>query len=142
MGRERGVMLLEAMIAILIFSMGILAIVGMQGAAIRNVTEAKHRSEASFLADEILAQMWTDAGNIAQYAYAGSGTAPARLSGWVTKVNGRLSGASNVPPIIIVTGASAQGATVQIVLRWQLPEEASLGLPPHNYTVLASVYTS
>ena len=42
-GRQAGVMLLEAMIAILIFSVGILAIVGMQGTAIQNMSEAKYR---------------------------------------------------------------------------------------------------
>jgi len=53
-GRERGVMLIEALIAILIFSIGILAVVGMQGVAIKNVTESKYRSEAAFLANELI----------------------------------------------------------------------------------------
>jgi len=61
-GRERGVMLIEALVAILIFSIGILAVVGMQAVAIKDVTAAKYRSEAAFLAQELLAQMWTDNG--------------------------------------------------------------------------------
>ncbi|TMH89363.1 MAG: type IV pilus modification protein PilV [Betaproteobacteria bacterium] len=139
--REDGVMLLEALIAILIFSIGILAVVGLQAVSIKNVTDSKHRTEAAFLANNLLAQMWTDAGNIASYAYPGSGGVPTRLTGWVGRVNARLPAAA-VPPIVTITGASATGATVSIQVRWQLPEEQSQGLPPHNYTVIASVYTS
>jgi type IV pilus assembly protein PilV len=142
--RQDGVMLLEALIAILIFSIGILAVVGLQAVSIRNVTDSKHRTEAAFLANKLLSQMWTDAGNIAFYAYPGSGVVPSRLGGpggWMDQVNARLPAAA-VPPIVTITGASPAGATVTIQVRWQLPEEQSQGLPPHNYTVVASVYTS
>jgi len=141
--RQDGVMLLEALIAILIFSIGILAVVGLQAVSIKNVTDSKHRTEAAFLANNLLAQMWTDAGNIASYAYPGSGGAPTRLTGWVGQVNARLPAAA-VPPIVTITGASATGATVTIQVRWQLPEEQSRipPPPPHNYTVVASVHTS
>jgi type IV pilus assembly protein PilV len=140
--REGGVMLLEALIAILIFSIGILAVVGLQAVSIKNVTDSKHRTEAAFLANKLLSQMWTDAGNIASYAYPGSGGVPTRLTGWVGQVNTRLPAATTVPPIVTITGPSATGATVTIQVRWQLPEEQSQGLPPHKYTVVASVYTS
>jgi type IV pilus assembly protein PilV len=140
--RQGGVMLLEALIAILIFSIGILAVVGMQAVTIKNVTDSKHRTEAAFLANKLLSQMWTDAGNIASYAYPGSGAVPTRLTGWVGQVNTRLPAAETVPPIVTITGAGATGAKVTIQVRWQLPEEASKNLPAHNYTVVASVYTS
>ena len=137
--RERGVMLIEALIAILIFSIGILAVVGMQAVAIRNVTDAKVRSDAGFLVNELMSQIWTDAGNIAQYAYPGSGAVPPRLTGWIARVNTRLPGSAVVPPIVTITGGTALGGLVQITVRWQLPEEASQGLPPHRHTMLASV---
>ena len=139
-GLQRGVMMIEALLAILIFSIGILAVVGMQAVAIKSVTDSKTRSDASFLANELMAQMWTDSGNIANYAYPGSGTVPSRLTGWIATVGTRLPGATTVPPIVTVTGATASGATVQITMRWQLPEEASQGLPPHNFVIVASVY--
>src|SRR5712692_4579604 len=139
---QGGVMLLEALIAILIFSIGILAVVGLQAVTVKNVTDSKHRTEAAFLANKLLSQMWTDAGNIASYAYPGSGGVPTRLTGWVGQVNNRLPAAASVPPLVTITGASPAGATVSIQVRWQLPEEQSQGLPPHNYTVIASVYTS
>jgi type IV pilus assembly protein PilV len=140
--QQRGVMLIEALIAILIFSVGILAIVGMQSVAIRTVTDSKTRSDAGFLAEELMSQMWTDAGNIASYAYPGSGTVPTRLTGWIANVNNRLPGSTDLPPIVIITDASSAGATVQITVRWRLPEETAKGLPARSHTVLASVFTS
>jgi type IV pilus assembly protein PilV len=152
-GREKGVMLIEALIAILIFSIGILAVVGMQGAAIKNVTESRYRSEAAFLAGELMAQMWIDQNinpatqintsnvSVANYNYAGSGTVPLRLTTWVGRVNAKLPGSTQpgVKPKVTVTNPTGSGATVRIDIFWQLPEESTLGLPPHSHTVTASV---
>ena len=146
---QRGVMLLEALLAILIFSMGILAVVGMQATAIKSVTDAKYRSDAAFLTNKLLSQMWTDAGGIALYAYPGSGAVPAKLQNWITNaaktgVYDLLPNAASSPPIVTVTGATASGAQVTIQVFWIMPEEKSKvpPVPPHNYTVTASVYTS
>jgi len=151
--REEGVMLIEALIAILIFSIGILAVVGMQSVALKNATESKHRSEAAFLAEELMAQMWIDQNiNAAQvntsnvtsgnYDYPGTGTVPPRLVDWVNRVNQRLPGSSlpgGVMPKVTITNQTSSGATVKIEIFWRLPEEASLGLPPHSHTVMASI---
>lgn len=147
--RERGVMLIEALIAILIFSIGILAVVGMQGVAIKNVTESKYRSEAAFLANELISNMWTDAGNVTPANYNYPGSSYAKLVNWVAKVDTTLPGTAAVRPRVTITPAppvvppavAPVGATVQIELYWQLPEEASAGLPPRKHTVIASVFT-
>ena len=49
--RQRGATLLEALIGILIFSVGILALVGMQALAIKHMSDAKYRSDAAFFAN-------------------------------------------------------------------------------------------
>ena len=156
--REEGVMLIEALIAILIFSIGILAVVGMQATAIKNVTESKSRSEAAFLAEELMAQMWIDQNistgavqvntsnvTVANYNYPGSGSVPARLgtisppTGWIGRVTTKLPGATTVLPKVTITNPTPSGATVKVEIFWQLPEEATLGLPPHSHTVMASI---
>lgn len=158
-------MLIEALIAILIFSIGILAVVGMQGVAIKNVTESRSRSEAAILAQALLAQMWIDqningaganTSNVTfnNYNYTGAGSPPARLgtigpppTGWIGDVI-KLPGASTWLPKVTITNPApspanltpaASGADVKIQIFWQSPEEASLGLPPHSYTVMASI---
>jgi type IV pilus assembly protein PilV len=54
---QQGVMLLEALMAVVIFSLGILALIGLQSVAIREVTESKARSDASYLADKVLGDL-------------------------------------------------------------------------------------
>jgi type IV pilus assembly protein PilV len=147
-GGERGVMLIEALVAILIFSIGILAVVGMQAIAIKDVTSAKYRSEAAFLTQELLSQMWTDNGNIGTYAYTGAGAPPAKIQVWVNKVQSTLPDGANQLPSVTLTNlvpaaaAAPTGATVQITVRWRTPEEVTQNLPAHTHTVIAYVYPS
>ena len=56
---QSGVMLLEALIAILIFSLGILGVVGMQASAVNASRDAKYRSDAALLANELIGEMWS-----------------------------------------------------------------------------------
>lgn len=65
---QSGVVLIEALVAVLIFSMGILALVGLQGAMIKNTGELKYRADASFIAQKRLGRMWADPENLANYA--------------------------------------------------------------------------
>jgi len=59
-GSQRGAFLLEALIGILIFSLGILGIVGLQARAIRSTNDAEYRAEAVYLANSLISQMWSD----------------------------------------------------------------------------------
>jgi len=146
--KQAGVMLLEVLIAILIFSIGILAVVGMQAAAINNVNDSKNRSEAAFLTNRLLSQMWTDAGSISAYSFPLGAGEPPKLATWLhdntVGVYKLLPNASTVPPIVTITNATGTGAQVTITVRWLMPEEAAQTPqpPPHNYTVVATVFTS
>jgi len=57
---QQGVILIEVMIAILIFSIGVLALVGLQATMIKNTAEAKYRSEASYIAQSAIGRIWAD----------------------------------------------------------------------------------
>jgi type IV pilus assembly protein PilV len=75
-GRHGGSVLIEAMVAVLVFSFGILALVSMQTAAIRSTADAKYRSDASFLANQIVGQMWgVPSSDLEDYASGSSATA-------------------------------------------------------------------
>ncbi len=60
---QQGIVLLEALIAILIFSMGILALVGLQASMIKNTTGTKFRGDASYIAQQVIGAMWADPAN-------------------------------------------------------------------------------
>jgi type IV pilus assembly protein PilV len=100
-------------------------VVGLQGVAVKATTDARFRSEAAFLAGELMAQIWADAVNVSQYSYPGSGTVPARLAGWMARVDSRLPGASAVPPIVDYTADATLGEVVDITVRWQMPGETA-----------------
>jgi len=63
-GHERGSMILEVMIAILIFSFGVLGLIGLQATSMRSTTEAKQRIDASMLVNQRIARMWTEPANL------------------------------------------------------------------------------
>lgn len=129
---QRGATLLEAMVGILIFSLGILALVGMQALAIKQVTDAKYRADASFLANQIIGEMWVNRTNLANYAYAGGGSPPAALANWVSSVQNELPGvtaAVNQPTVTVA------GTTVTVTVFWQPPAAAA----PHNHITIAYI---
>jgi len=57
---QQGMALLESLIAVVIFSMGILALVGLQGAMVKNTSDAKYRAEATFFAQQKLGEIWAN----------------------------------------------------------------------------------
>ena len=126
---QSGVMLLEALIGILIFSLGVLALVGMQALAVKVSTESRERAEASNLASQLIGEMWINRGNLDSYNYtAGSGSIPTALTGWVSQVQAALPNVdTNLPSVVVGTPgiAGVGGSEVVITVRWQAPGATS-----------------
>lgn len=55
---SRGIVLLDALIAIVIFSIGILGMMSLQSNAVSLSADAQYRTEAAMLADRIIGEMW------------------------------------------------------------------------------------
>lgn len=118
---QRGIALLEALIGILIFSMGILAIAGLQGFMIKGTTEAKYRSDASVIAQRRVAMMWAD-------AKANS----AALSAAYSEANTVIPDLPNGRRTTTFDAVIPDAVTVTVV--WQTPGE-----PQHNYSTNARI---
>ncbi|MFO1318169.1 MAG: type IV pilus modification protein PilV [Burkholderiales bacterium] len=119
---QSGVMLLEALIAILIFSLGILALIGLQAQSIRNSSEAKYRADASFLANQVIGFMWADRANFSQYAHrptgsvcapTGSDSTNANVLAWLANVSALLPSATSAKQSITVDSTTRR-VTVRI----------------------------
>lgn len=67
MSKERGSMLLEALVAIVIFSIGVLALIGLQTTAVRSSADAKYVTDASLAANRVIGLMWADKNNLSSY---------------------------------------------------------------------------
>lgn len=117
---QTGVMLLEVLIALLIFAVGVLGLVGMQAMAIKVTGDAKFRAEAATYAEQLLSQMWAD--DIAQLStlYA-SGSNKSNAWKNVIQAAGGLPGATlpGNEPTIAIDPATNQ---VTITIRWQAPD--------------------
>jgi len=111
---QQGVVLLEALIAILLFSMGVLALVGLQGAMIKNTSDANYRAAASFIAQQRIGQIWADPANAITYL-ATSAVVPTLPSGTLTVTN-------PLPDQYLV------------IVTWTQP-----GKPTHKFTTVASI---
>lgn len=112
---QSGVALLESLIALLIFSMGILAIAGLQGFMIKGASEAKNRADASLIAQSRVAMMWAN---------------PVNLAGFI-EVNTPVL---ELPSGLRTTAVTAATGAVTVTVTWTTPGEAT-----HNYSANAHI---
>jgi type IV pilus assembly protein PilV len=143
---QRGVMLLEALISIAIFSIAVLGLIGLQSAAIRNAGEARQRAVAAFYANQIIGQMWSDLANLTSYqhysggdapttakcAFSGSASANTEVDDWAKALGQDLNGATAKGMQQISVGA---GNLVRVTLCWKNPEDSVY----HWFTTVAQI---
>lgn len=131
---QKGVFLLEVLIAIAIFAIGILAMISMQAVSIAAQNDSQYRSEAEHLIDQLTSQIRigvvhdstsgnVDATSFATFAHQPTGTACAAsaatnccpfsgtastntiVTDWIKTVKGQDSGGNAIP------GKGLPGAT-------------------------------
>ena len=113
---QRGGSLIEALITVLIFSVGILGIVGLEAAKIKDTSDAKYRLDSSFIAQQRVGEMWADPNNLAAYVESN------------TDISGLLPSGTRT------TTLPAAGQ-VRVVVTWQQPGSSDT----HLYTLNASI---
>ncbi len=141
-----GMMLIEALLGILIFSVGILGLVGLQAASMRNATEARYRTEAAYLANQIVGRMWIDRGianaNLANYvlttATVCTASTATALQQWLCEVERTLPGITATvarPTITVATD------TVTVTLRWKAATNSTItdGSDIRRYVLIARI---
>jgi type IV pilus assembly protein PilV len=118
--RQQGSYLLEALIAVLLFSFGVLGLVSVLANSVRATNDARYRSEAANLAGGMVADMWTTK---AAQLDAQFGTGGPKLAAWQLKAATLLPHADTLPPQVDLTqpGLSNQSRTVVVTIFWQLP---------------------
>ena len=154
---ERGGFLLEALVGILIFTLGVLGLVALQARAMAYTGDAQHRGEAAYLANSYASKMWADSRANIPLRYAAPGQP--EYDALSQAILARLPGAANFVPNptinIIQTGAggttdaladgsgihlTGTGTVVQIIIQWQAPQhEGSAVTVPHNYSMTSII---
>jgi len=150
---QSGVLLIEVLCALLIFSFGVLGLVGLQMTAVAQSGDAKFRSAAALLADKYISQMWVSNRSAATatatlQAPFSSSPPGASYTAWLGSatsagtVLGTLPGA--LAPTVTFQPQVAGCATtvpmtctsqVTITMNWIAPHETVA----HQYTVSAQI---
>lgn len=154
--RQRGVLLLEVLIALLIFALGILGLVGLQANAVKQSSQSKYRADATLLANDLIGQMWLTDRSFATLSsgFKSDGAGGSQYNAWKTRVQTLLPGAASYAPQVslvqinplnaIVAGASAAatGLTpstrVTITMRWKAPSDGASD-PPHSFVLINEI---
>ena len=145
-------MLLEALISIAIFSIGVLGLIGLQAAAIKNADDARQRAVAAFYGNQLISRMWADdRANLADYAHQPNGTmcdplsadpfggaasANVNVTAWLAALRTELNGLTSA-----AVASSLQQITVcpanivTVTLCWKNPQEVVY----HCYTTAAQI---
>lgn len=123
---QGGFLLLEALIAILIFSLGLVTLMGLQSISIQNGIYGKYRTDASYLANEIVAQMMADKNNFANYQ-DGAGTSSPFRTAWISEVGAKLPAGDG--------SITISGSAVTVKVTWKAPGDTET----HSYQTVAQV---
>jgi type IV pilus assembly protein PilV len=109
--RARGFTLIEILVSLLIFSVGILGMAGFQAMSTRTSVDASERSRAALMANELVAQMWQARDtSLAEDVVEAWGD---RLAD--TKVSGLLDGKG------VITELDDAAGSVLITITWTSP---------------------
>ena len=151
---QQGVFMLEALIGILIFSLGILTLVAMQAAAINAQSDSQVRTEAAKRAEQIASSMWLNVdrtnaaatqaslatfvhhstGAISSCNFTGGASSNALVTAWETTVTSGttlLPGTTSSKLQILVDTTGGAYNKVTITVCWQAPKD--LAARRHTY---------
>lgn len=110
--KQSGSLLVEALIAVAIFMIGVLGILQLSGVVIKQTAESKYRADASFFAQEAAGRLWADKINIASYTTTSYGP---RLD-----ISNRIASVLPNGTLAITLTPNGTGRTdAQVVVGWR-----------------------
>jgi type IV pilus assembly protein PilV len=151
---QRGIALLETLIAVVVFSIGVLGLIGLLGISVKSSSDAKYRADAAYLANQVVSRMWVDQTNVGSYAHnaaaaacsaaggASATSAYAPLQSWLTSVAAALPGGGGARQRIVVDTATVPGTTiVTVTMCWHGPQDTDAAGNDvyHNYTATTQI---
>lgn len=135
--KQRGMALLEGLIAIAILASGILGLMGLQASFTKNLGDANYRAEAGFLTDQLFGTMWADRANLGCYARplattgCSSATSKTNMENWLANVGSRLPGAAASLQRISVDSDNQ----VIVTITWRTAQDAQV----HRFVAVAQI---
>ena len=131
--------LVEGLMSLVVLSVGILGLIGMQATLIQDNTESRVRMQAGFFATSVLGMAAANPENVgcfivnsAQSVPCISPDAQAQATSWTDQVGSALPGSATVPPSVAYDAASGQ---LTVTLRWQMRGDTTV----HNFIAATQV---
>jgi type IV pilus assembly protein PilV len=123
-----GFAMIEVLVAVLLFAIGILGLVGLQATMTQTQTESKVRADAANLVDELATVMWGELGNQATLANlaafsTGGCASNAACNAWLTKLGKTLPGGTLADLTFsnATETSDVDYGSVTVTLKWSLP---------------------
>jgi type IV pilus assembly protein PilV len=123
----KGFVLIEVMVALLIFMLGVLGMVGLQAALTRSASDSKVRADAAYLASEMVGRLWSDIKNVSTYNSCAS---TALCKEWQSKVAASLPNGTGAVSVTM----NGSDAAVTITIGWTGPDQQ-----PHQYATSTNI---
>lgn len=135
--RCRGTFLLEALVALCVFSLGMLGLLGLLAGALRASGSAQWRSEGFDIAAAAVARMWTEEPGTLESRYdaAAGGAGYRAILAQAMRLPG-VTTAINAPRVTVED--TGERRRVRVTVLWQLPSDAVahqasvIGVLPHR----------
>ena len=122
--RQRGSFIIEALISLVLFAVGLVALVGLASQSLSQVGQTRARNEASNLAGDLTGILWTLPALPASFTAATWADNNTPIDGWVDRVQALPGGAATV---------TIAGSQVTITITWS-DAKGGTGGTTHNYT--------
>lgn len=118
--RDGGSALIESLLAVLVFSVGLLSLLALLTATLKESDNARYRSEASLLATDLVSRMWSGERSLQSLRQRFTPAAD-EYQRWLERVKSTLPGITdnqNLPELLI-----DDERTITLTLRWQIPSD-------------------
>lgn len=112
--QQRGVALLEALIAVVLLAIGLIGTVGLQARAQATIAQADMRAEAAISTERLIGLITNDQANVGSYAKTESGAPPAVIQAWHNDVQARIPDAL----VEIKTDKNLYYTRIDVTIKW------------------------
>jgi len=116
---QRGIALLEALLAVLMLAIGLMGTLAMQARSVADLSEAGLRAEATIAANQLLGAMNADRKNLLSYGVSAGGAPAGPTADWHNEVLTRVPGAKVEVKVADKSAEFTNRVEVDIAIGWQ-----------------------
>lgn len=113
---QRGIALIEVLVAIVLLGIGVLGTIGLQGRSYSALADTSMRAEATIAAEQLIGVATNDQANLAAYALALGGSPSPTLKAWYDDTVVRIPGAK-IAVAVVAPSVTAPGQ-ITISIEW------------------------